>query len=206
MAPENRLVRRKTQEQRERVISALQSHFALDHLDVEEFERRLTVAHSADTDAEIEALVSDLPALAASTTALATTGAASASVALALPQEVPALATMRGIMSATTRRGQWVVPQTLIIKSVMSATELDFRDAKFPAGPVDIHIQTVMSSVELTVPPGLAVEADGFAILGSFEQIDRVSSTPDPNAPRLRVHGRAILGSVEIRTRMPGQK
>ena len=60
---------------RERVIAALSDAFANDALDVEEFERRVTRAHTSESVEEIAALVTDLPA--------ATTALAPATVALA---------------------------------------------------------------------------------------------------------------------------
>src|SRR5450631_210426 len=53
---------------RERAIAALSEGFANDALDVDEFERRVTLAHTSDSPEEIAALTADL---AASTTALA---------------------------------------------------------------------------------------------------------------------------------------
>jgi len=58
----------------------------------------------------------------------------------------------------------------------------------------------VFGSIEIIVPPNLAVESAGASILGSFEGIQRVPRDPDPDLPILRVQGRAILGSIEVRT------
>jgi len=46
MPPDNRLTVAQARDARERVIAALQEHFAHDALDVDEFERRVTVAHT----------------------------------------------------------------------------------------------------------------------------------------------------------------
>jgi hypothetical protein len=74
-----------------------------------------------------------------------------------------------------------------------------------PAGPVDIDLRSVMSSTEIIVPPGLAVSTEGVAIMGSFEHVDRAPAHPDPEAPLLRIHGLAVMSSVEIRMRLPGE-
>src|SRR5262245_52420977 len=65
MPPENRLTLARARDAREKVIAALQEHFAHDALDVDEFERRVTLAHTREAPEEIEALVADLPPLAA---------------------------------------------------------------------------------------------------------------------------------------------
>ena len=62
-----------------------------------------------------------------------------------------------------------------------------------------------MSSVEIIVPPGLAVETDGSAVMGTFDDISRAPRHPDPEAPLLRIHGLAFMGSVRSRWRLAGE-
>ena len=50
------------EQDRERTIDALSEHFAGDRLTVEEFERRVDVAHRAKSYDELHALLDDLPA------------------------------------------------------------------------------------------------------------------------------------------------
>jgi Cell wall-active antibiotics response 4TMS YvqF/Domain of unknown function (DUF1707) len=188
------------QESRERAIGALQESFARDDLDVEEFERRVTAAHTVESPEEIDALTRDLeplpvtqPALRGNTDAL-------------IPRDgVPPVQTIRGLMSATSRTGPWTVPRRLRIRTVMSSTVLDFREARFPSGAVELDLRAVMASVEIIVPPSLAVETRGSAFMGTFDEIDRAPSHPDPDAPLLRIHGLAVLGAVEVKMRLPGE-
>jgi len=91
------------------------------------------------------------------------------------------------------------------VRGMMSSTVLDFREARFPSGVVDIEVRAVMSSVEIIVPPWLAVETHGSAVMGSFEEVERVPPHPDPEAPLLRIHGLALMGSVEVQMRLPGE-
>jgi hypothetical protein len=197
---ETRLALAGAQDARERVIAALQEHFAHDVLDVDEFEKRVTLAHTSEDTRAIEALLEDLPALAQ-----APAPAASARAMLVPATEVRPTQTVRAIMSSTERRGPWTVPRQLRVRATMSSTVLDFRDARLPAGPVDIDLRSVMSSTEIIVPPGLAVTMEGMAIMGSFEHLDRAPAHPDPEAPLLRVRGLAVMSSVEIRMRLPGE-
>jgi hypothetical protein len=189
---------REAHEARERVIGALQEHFAQGTIEVEEFERRVTRAHQEAAPAAIRALLDDLPALAGAEPCAAT-------AALVPAAEVRPTQTVRALMSSTERRGPWVVPRRLGVRTVMSSTVLDFRDARLPAGPVEIDLRAVMSSVEIVVPPGLAVEMEGAAVMGSFEHLDRAPAHPDPEAPLLRVRGLVVMGSVEIKMRLPGE-
>jgi hypothetical protein len=195
---ENRVALARAQETRERVIGALQEHFAHDALDVEEFERRVTLAHTSESQEAILALLDDLPALPDAP-------GRAAKAALVPAGEVRPTQTLRALMSSTERRGPWAVPRHVRVRTTMSSTVLDFRDARLPAGAVEIELRAVMSSVEIIVPPGLAVETEGTAIMGTFEHVDRAPAHPDPEAPLLRVRGLALMSSVEIKMRLPGE-
>ena len=195
---ENRIALSRAQATRESVIGALQEHFAHDALDVEEFERRVTLAHTSESQEAILALLDDLPALPDAP-------GRAARAALVPAAEVRPAQTLRALMSSTERRGPWAVPRRVRVRATMSSTVLDFREARLPAGAVDVELRAIMSSVEIIVPPGLAVETEGSAIMGSFEHVDRAPAHPDPDAPLLRVHGLALMGSVEIKMRLPGE-
>lgn len=197
-APETRLVRTRAAEARELTIAALQEHFAHDAIDVDEFERRVTLAHQSGSAQDLEALLADLPALASAP-------APAPKTALVPATDVPPAKTVYGLMSSTERRGAWLVPRRLKVRGTMCSIVLDFRGARLPAGPVDIELRAVMTSVEIIVPPGLAVETEGTAIMGSFEHVDRAPRNPDPDAPLLRVSGLVFMGSVEIQMRLPGE-
>src|SRR3954470_14312136 len=199
---ENRLtVTQLLRDTRERALAVLQESFAHDRLTMDELERRVTAAHTSESAADIEALVADLPALeGASALSLPLTRA------LVPASEVNSIATIRGTMSATRRAGAWDVPRRLVVRGLMSATVLDFREARFPPGAVDLDIHAVMSSVEIIVPPGLAVATDGSAFMGAFEQVHRAPAHPDPATPLLRVRGRVIMGVVEVKLRLPGER
>jgi hypothetical protein len=195
--PETRLALARAHEARERVIAELQEHFAHDALDVDEFERRVTLAHTSESSVEIARLTADLPALANAPAAQTT--------ALVPADEVKPVQTVRVLMGSTERRGSWTVPRRMNVRTTMGSTVLDFRDARLPAGTVEIQLRTFMGSAEIIVPPGLAVETEGSAIMGSFEHVDRAPAHPDPDAPLLRVRGLALMGSVEIKMRLPGE-
>lgn len=200
MAAETRLTLTQVRETRDRVIAGLSEHFAHDVLDVDEFERRITIAHTSESPAEIDALLSDLPATAASTAP-----ATRITPALVPASHVRAEQTMLAIMGGVDRRGAWNMPRRLRLVTFMGGAHLDLREARFPPGPVDIEIFSMMGGTEIIVPPGLAVETHGSAIMGGFQEVNRTPTHPDENAPLLRVHGFVIMGGVDIRMRLPGE-
>jgi hypothetical protein len=209
MAAENRLTLVRAQESRERVIAALSEHFAHDVLDVDEFERRVALAQTSESAQEIDALLADLPALALA----AGDAAASSSTALA-PRVAPALAapgevrdeqTVFAVMGGVDRRGAWTMPRRLKVVAIMGGGLLDLREARLPPGPVDIEVTAFMGGLQIIVPPGLAVETHGSAIMGGFQDVHRAPAHPDPGAPLLRVHGFVVMGGVDIQMRLSGE-
>jgi hypothetical protein len=84
------------------------------------------------------------------------------------------------------------------VLAVLGGIELDFRDAVLPEGGTVVDVACVLGGVEVTVPPGVAVQVEGMGILGGFDD----SSRSEPGSgPRLVIRGFALLGGVEVRTR-----
>jgi hypothetical protein len=152
---------------------------------------------------EIDALLSDLPALPA--TPAVTAPATKITPALVPASQVRAEQTMLAIMGGIERRGSWSMPRRLRLVTFMGGAHLDLREARFPPGPVDIEIFSMMGGTEIIVPPGLAVETHGSAIMGGFQEVNRAPVHPDADAPLLRVHGFVIMGGVDIRMQLPGE-
>ncbi|HEX2191225.1 MAG TPA: DUF1707 domain-containing protein [Longimicrobiaceae bacterium] len=181
---------------RERVIQELIEQYAHDALDDRQFEDRLDRAHAALTLPELDALVADLPALR--------TGATPAAPP-ARSGEVRERQTVVAVMGGAVRKGSWVPPRQLHVFAVMGGAELDFREARFGAGVVEVMVFALMGGVEITVPPGVRVEVEGIAVMGGFDEHATAPPPSDPHAPVVRVGGFALMGGVEIQTRLPGE-
>jgi hypothetical protein len=200
--PGDRALVRRAQETRERVIARLSDHFAHDTLDVDEFERRVTVAQTAANPADIEALLADLQedgALAMPAAALVPTVVADLVPASHDPE------TLYAIFGGIDRRGTWTVPRRMKVVAMFGGASLDLREARFPPGVIDIEVKAVMGGIQIIVPPGLAVQMHGSAIFGGFQDVNRAPANPDPDAPLLRIHGLTMMGGVSIEMRLPGE-
>jgi hypothetical protein len=207
LVPAERLARQQARDVRERVIALLSEGFAHDLLDVDEFERRVSAAHKNETPEAIEALVADLPgragalaATAPATTALVSSEPKAAALATADDQQ-----RLFAVMAGVDRRGDWTLPRKLKLTTLLGGAFLDLREARFPPGPVDIEIFSFMGGTQIIVPPGLAVQTHGSALMGGFQQVNRAPTNPDPDAPLLRVHGFVIMGGVDVQTWLPGE-
>jgi hypothetical protein len=183
---------------RETAIAELSEQFAHDNLDMEEFERRVTLAHRASSVTELRDLVRDLPG----GTTLATR---TASTAIVPETQVRPEQTLAAIFGGVERAGTWTVARHVKVRAIMGGAQLDFRDARLGLGVTTVEITAVMGGVDIIVPPELAVEIDGTAIFGGFAHMERAPRDPDPNKPVLRVTGFAFMGGVSVRTRLVGE-
>lgn len=189
---------------RQVTIDALCEHFANDALAVEEFERRVEVAHHAGSAEELKQLLLDLPggnvpAVRDAGTAPAPRPRPRVTAAAHVKQQGFVVA----IMGGATRRGRWTPARTNFAFALMGGAELDFREAALPPGVTEVQVLTVMGGVEIIVPPGVNVESHGIGIMGGFDSTE--DQDYDPEAPTLRVAGLALMGGVEIKVRHPGE-
>jgi hypothetical protein len=188
-------------DRREQVIARLSEAYAGDVVDIDELDHRLDLAHGASTVAELDQLVADLaPATAAAATALVP----ATSVAIDDPTR-PTEKRLRVVMGSVERRGRWVVAREQTVRVLWGSAELDFRDASFGPGVTTLHVRVTMGSLELILPPQLAVDVDVSSFAGSVEERHRAPAEPDPTRPLLRVVGEVWFGSLELETRLPGE-
>ncbi len=183
---------------REQTIEQLTNAFTRDELGLEEFEQRLNRAYAAEETRALETLVGDLsPETAAPETELV----ASPSVALAAVERPAQGQRAVAILGSVERKGHWQIARSSGALAVLGSVLIDLRDVTLPPGVTTLEVSAVLGSIEILVPPNLAVESDGSGILGSFEGVQRMPRDPDPDLPVLRVQGRAVLGSIEVITR-----
>jgi hypothetical protein len=184
---------------REQAIAQLSDAFAHDLIEVEEFERRVTLAHRGSSLSEVERTVSDLESAAPST--------ALVPAAAHLPERPNARERDRvwALFGGVERRGAWTLPRYLKASAVFGGIVLDFREASLSPGVTEVQVLALMGGVQIIVPPGLSVEVAGTAIMGGFGHVERIPHRLDPEVPVLRVHGVAIMGGVAVETRLPGE-
>lgn len=192
---------------RQRVIDALCDHYAEDRLELHEFERRLDRAHQVRSVRELDKLLDDLPALGS--------GAAKE---LELHEEaspggqsrVPASRVSESqfefaIWSGRSRAGNWIPARKIRVVACMGGVELDFREALFGVEEVRVHVASILGGVEIIVPPGVHVATGGFAFMGAFEEKLAGAGPIPPDAPTIRITGFALMGGVEVTSRLPGE-
>lgn len=194
-------------EAREKAIDLLSECFAQDRVTMEDFERRVTLAQEAGTLPELGKALEGLRGGAQGAGAVQPGDlAAVARMGADLPAgRIRPTDRAVAVFSETKRSGPWIPARRNTLAAVMGSMVLDLREALLGPGETLFTVTAVMSSVELIVPPGLHIECSGSAILGSFEQRGTRSVLASGDMPLVRIDGFAVLSSVEIEYRHPGE-
>jgi hypothetical protein len=179
---------------RDAALERLSEGFARDELSLDEFERRVDGAYASSTEAELDALVADLPAAAPST--LARVPPAPLAPSARGPKR-PRLAL--AVFGNVERRVHGDITPGATVSAVFGNVELDLRELSLPPGVTELHVRAVFGNVELTVPPTIAIECAGTPVFGSFASLER-KPRAGAGEPVLRIVGSAVFGNVEIKT------
>jgi Domain of unknown function (DUF1707) len=187
---------RASDRERDAVVQRVQQAFAEGRLDDTEFDERMRAALTARTHADLDVLLSDLPAeTSAPVPAPAAAGRGSSGpgrLAIALK-------------SSVRRGGRWRVPEKYTAVVYKGSGWLDLRAAEL-SGPVTTLVAVAYKSqVTILVPPGLRVEMTGFGVTQGADEDDPGYRLP-ADAPVIHVRGVAYKGTVEITTRPPERR
>ncbi|WP_405159796.1 DUF1707 domain-containing protein [Nocardia sp. NBC_01499] len=165
-----------------REVAVRRLHIAVTEgrLDVLELDRRLVLAYSAQTSAELVALTADLPTT----------------------NEPIELRTGSGSLE---KRGQWTVPAELTAECSSGSITFDFTSALCPHGEISLHATVGSGSVKLIVPRGWRVDVDRVRTK-SGSVSNRATEPLHPGAPVLRVDGKVGSGSIDVRYPRPARR
>ena len=183
---------------RTQAIELLASSYAGGLFEIEEYERRVELAQSAETVAALEELTRDVRT---DDTALVPAAADTTALAVAAPESGNVLSVFGG----TSRKGAWVVPRKLKVWSIFGGSDIDFREAQLAPGVTEVKLFAVMGGTDVIVPPGMHVQVDGQGIMGGFDDNTGTPTPMDPNKPSLRITGVAIMGGIGVTERYPGE-
>jgi len=164
---------------RDRVIDLLAQAAAEGRLTLEEYSERSETALAARTQGELASLTTDIPA----SPVRAEAGTA--------PEK------MTAVLGNESRKGPWVVPPHLAVRSVLGDCHLELQDAIIRQRVTVIDATVRLGSVTIFVPDGIEVRMSGRAVLGA--KSSDLRRAPRPGAPVIEVRCNVLLGSVTVR-------
>ena len=169
--------------ERERACTVLREASVDGRLTLDEFSQRIGRALAARTRDQLVEVTRDLPAVLP-------------------PQAVrrPPVRWSVAVLGGVERRGFWRVGELSWAVAFMGGCNLDLRGAAISAPVITINAISVMGGVDVIVPPGVEVELEGVAVMGS-KTLKLSGPPPGPGAPVVRVNAFALMGSVTVRDR-----
>ena len=179
--------------ERDVVAGKLQDAFAEGRLDDDEFDQRMRRALTAKTQAELDVLLTDLPAAMDS-------GTRTAPNRVGQGRSVQPGRLAVAYKGMVRRAGRWRVPERYTTVVYKGSGLLDLRVAELQSPVTTIVAVAYKSRITLLVPPGVRVEMTGFGI--SQDAGDPTGGLPlAPDAPVLHVRGVAYKGTIETMSR-----
>jgi len=190
---------------REQAVEVLMEHFSNDVMGMEEFEGLLDAVNGCSTAGELRELLSKLPPLESSKPATDMIPASGGRPVVVDADRVRDHGFMCSVLGSTNRAGRWIPARKTFALGVLGGISLDFREALLGPGVTELNVLVVLGGVEIIVPPEMAVDVDGMALLGGFENQTDAPLRSDPDSPTLRVQGLSVLGGVNVEVRLPGE-
>ncbi|MBX3173604.1 MAG: DUF1707 and DUF2154 domain-containing protein [Gemmatimonadaceae bacterium] len=188
--------------ERERIVQALCSHYAQDHLTTGELERRFELVYAAQDRQALVTVLEGLPAISRN-----------AALAPNAPAPMPtydAPARSSGLRDSEKRyvaffaevkkEGAWRAPSFARVRAVLGTVVLDLREADIPPEGMDIDAEAILGEVKVILPLGIGADVDCTAMLA--EVVDKAQAGA-AGLPMVRVRGGATLGTISVVTKLP---
>jgi hypothetical protein len=172
-------------------VQRVQEAFAAGRLDDTEFDERMRAALTARTHGDLDVLLSDLPASATPTGAVAP-----------IPGPPPGKYAI-AYKGSVRRSGRWRVPGRYTTVVYKGDGRLDLRAAELSSPVTAIRAVAYKSTVTILVPPGVRAEVTGFGIVQDGTDDETLGYRLPDDAPVIHVRALAYKGTVEITTRPP---
>lgn len=178
-----------TDAERDRVVALLRLHCTEGRISLDEFSDRVGFVFAADSAAELDRVVHDLPAPWRDEPRPVE------------PVEKPRrrIRWLVSVFSDNTRRGQFAIDEESAAVSVFGGSTLDLRDAHIEGPETVVTAVAVFGDVKVIVPDGIRVSLEGVAIFGS-RGCELGPERPLPGSPEVIVRAFAVFGDVGVRS------
>jgi hypothetical protein len=163
---------------RDRTVETLATANAEGRLSLEEYSQRSEAALTALTLGDLAGLTTDLPAVPAGDV-------------VPVPEKITA------VLGNEVRKGPWVVPPYLEVRSVLGDCHLELQQAVIRQQITTIHVSARFGSVTLYVPDGVDVRLTGRAVLSA--KSSDLHGEPKPGAPVLIVRCDLFCSAVNVK-------
>jgi DUF1707 SHOCT-like domain len=171
--------------ERDATVERLSQATGEGRLTLEEFSQRMEDATTARTRAELDRLLSDLPA-----------GSGPAGNAVALGSQAGPSWHVTPIGGLNVF-GPWRMGRHVIVITLVGGARLDLSQAELAAPDVTLTKLSLVGGVRARIPYGIRVDASGVSLIGGTQ----VEGAPDPGpgAPTIHIRAYSLVGGIRIR-------
>ncbi len=171
--------------ERDATVERLSQATGEGRLTLDEFTQRMEQASTARTRAELDRLVTDLPASAEPTSAAVSVGTHSGPSWHVTP------------VGGLNVFGPWRMGRHVIVLSLVGGARLDLSQAELAAPDVTLTKVSLVGGVRARIPRGIRVDASGLSLIGGTQ----VEGAPDPGpgAPTIHIRAFSVVGGIRIR-------
>jgi hypothetical protein len=177
--------------QREKTLEKLEANYAHGYINLEDFETLLEMAVNTTLPEDLERINARLKDVHDRTSSSGNRKGSSGNIR--------AEENFFGIMSGISRRGKWKPARKSTVYVLMGGVDLDFTQAQFPPGDIDIEFFCLMGGLDIIVPHGINVDLKGIPIMGGIES--KVHEEYSSGKPTITIHGVVLMGGVEVKSR-----
>jgi hypothetical protein len=110
---------------------------------------------------------------------------------------VPVPGEITAALGNESRKGPWVVPAHLTVRSVLGDCHLEMQQAAIRQHVTTIDATARFGSVTIFVPDGIDVRMTGRAVLGA--KSSELRGEPRPGAPVIVVQCDVLCGAITVR-------
>jgi Domain of unknown function (DUF1707) len=176
--------------ERDATVERLRDAAGEGRLTLEEFSDRMEQASTAKTRAELDQLLTDLPA----GNDPGHTGTAGSAVAVGGSGSPSWHVSPIGGLNVS---GPWRMGRHLVVISLIGGARLDLSQAELAARDVTLTKISVIGGVRARIPLGIRVDVSGVSLLGGTD----VENAPDPGpgAPTIHIRAFSVIGGIRVR-------
>jgi Domain of unknown function (DUF1707) len=171
--------------ERDATVERLSQAAGEGRLTLEEFSQRMEQATTARTRAELDRLVTDLPASAEPSGAAVSIGTHGGPSWHVTP------------VGGLNVFGPWRMGRHVIVLTLVGGARLDLSQAELAAPDVTLTKVSLVGGVRARIPRGIRVDASGLSLIGGTQ----VEGAPDPGpgAPTIHIRAFSLVGGIRIR-------
>lgn len=183
------------------VVDVLTDAYANNRISIEEFDKRVELAHQLEDKEKLELLIGGMGLENELKSMMMAQSDGSQNPGTALQKVDHNPEKLVAILGNIKREGAWQPKEEMSVSVYFGSGKIDFRDTAFMhLSHIRLKAFVVMGTLDIHVPDTMKVRCEGSGILGQFHLENRAGKNiEDEPQLELTVHGKVVGGHVLVR-------